>query len=110
MSVLENMLDQALSKLEPADRVHLMETMASKALAALPPEDRRRLLEQVVDRFLEGLTPEQQMALVREVLPHLLGRLLQVGNMSVDDFLWAAMGSLGALEGQARTPPASPSG
>jgi hypothetical protein len=36
------------------------------------------------------------------VLPHLLGRLLQAGNMSVDDFLWAAMGSLGALEGKAR--------
>jgi hypothetical protein len=43
--------------------------------------------------------------LVRDVLPALLGRLLQAGNMSVDDFLWAAMGSLHALEGQSRAAP-----
>jgi hypothetical protein len=99
---------QALTKLEPAERNQLMQTMAEKALATLSAEDRRVLLEHVVDRFLDGLSPEQQSALVREVLPHLLGRLLQAGNMSVDDFLWAAMGSLGALEGNTKPAPATP--
>jgi hypothetical protein len=100
VSLLENLLDQALTKLEPTERTALMQTMAEKALATLAPDERRVLLEHVVDRFLDGLSAEQQAALVREVLPHLLGRLLQAGNMSVDDFIWAAMGSLGALEGK----------
>jgi len=108
LSLLENLMDQALTKLEPGERNQLMQTMAEKALATLSAEDRRLLLEHVVDRFLDGLSPEQQSALVREVLPHLLGRLLQAGNMSVDDFLWAAMGSLGALEGKAKPAPAPP--
>ena len=108
MSLLENLMDQALTKLEPAERNQLMQTMAEKALATLSAEDRRILLEHVVDRFLDGLSPEQQSALVREVLPHLLGRLLQAGNMSVDDFLWAAMGSLGALEGKTKPAPVTP--
>jgi len=102
LSLLENLMDQALAKLDPAERSQLMQTMAEKALATLAPDERRSLLEHVVDRFLEGLSAEQQSTLVREVLPHLLGRLLQAGNMSVDDFIWAAMGSLGALEGKTR--------
>ncbi|HUS17342.1 MAG TPA: hypothetical protein VM536_20285 [Chloroflexia bacterium] len=106
MSLLENLMDQALTKLEPGERQALMESIAEKVLAQLEPEDRKRLLEHVVDRFLVGLSSEEQSALVREVLPHLLGRLLQAGNMSVDDFLWAAMGSLGALEGKGK--PATP--
>ena len=107
MALLENLMDQALAKLEPAERTQLMQTMADKALASLAPDDRKALLEHVVDRFLDGLSSEQQAALVREVLPHLLGRLLQAGGMSVDDFLWAAMGSLGALE-KGAAPPAAP--
>jgi len=85
-----------------------MQSMADKALATLSPEDRKALLEYVVDRFLEGLSSEEQAALVREVLPHLLGRLLQAGAMSVDDFLWAAMGSLGELEKGAPAAPGAP--
>ena len=50
---------------------------------------------------MDGLSAEQQAALVRDVLPALLGRLLQAGNMSVDDFLWAAMGSLPRWKGKA---------
>jgi len=107
VALLENLMDQALTKLEPEERNALMQQFAAKALATLSPEERRVLLEHVVDRFLDGLSAEQQAALVREVLPHLLARLLQAGNMSVDDFLWAAMGSLGALEGQAPPPPAA---
>lgn len=102
MSLIENLMEQALAKLEPAERTQLMQTMAEKALATLSPDDRRLLLEHVVDRFMEGLSAEQQAALVREVLPHLLTRLLEAGNMSVNDFLWSAMGSLGAMDGNSK--------
>ena len=111
MTLVEKLLDQAFAKLTPEERMALLQGTVEKALVSLSPDERRQLLDQVVERFLDGLTPEQQAALVREVLPALLGRLLQAGQMSVDDFLWAAMGSLHALEGKSReqstgTPPA----
>jgi hypothetical protein len=102
VSLLENLMDQAFAKLSPDERMSLLESTVEKAIVTLTPDERRALLDHVVDRFMEGLTTEQQAALVREVLPALLGRLLQAGNMSVDDFLWAAMGSLHALEGKSR--------
>ena len=102
MSLLENLMDQAFAKLTPDERMALLQGTVEKALATLTPDERRQLLDQVVDRFMDGLSADQQAALVRDVLPALLGRLLQAGNMSVDDFLWAAMGSLPALEGKSR--------
>jgi hypothetical protein len=102
VSLLENLMDQAFAKLTPDERMALLQGTVEKALATLTPDERRQLLDQVVDRFMDGLSAEQQAALVRDVLPALLGRLLQAGNMSVDDFLWAAMGSLPALEGKSR--------
>jgi hypothetical protein len=105
MSLLENLMDQAFAKLTPEERMALLQGTVEKALTTLTPDERRQLLDQVVDRFMDGLSREQQAALVRDVLPALLGRLLQAGNMSVDDFLWAAMGSLHALEGQSRAVP-----
>ena len=104
MSLLENLMDQAFAKLTPEERMALLQGTVEKALTTLTQDERRQLLDQVVDRFLDGLSTEQQAALVRDVLPALLGRLLQAGNMSVDDFLWAAMGSLHALEGKSRPP------
>ena len=91
-------MDQAFAKLTPDERMSLLQNTVEKALATLSPEERRTLLDQVVDHFMDGLSPEQQAALVRDVLPALLGRLLQAGNMSVDDFLMAAMGSLYTME------------
>jgi hypothetical protein len=35
---------------------------------------------------------------VRELVPRLLAQMMQSGGMNVDELLWAAMGSLGALE------------
>lgn len=102
MSLLENLMDQAFAKLSGEERMALLQGTVEKALTTLTPDERRQLLDQVVDHFLDGLSAEQQAALVRDVLPALLGRLLQAGNMSVDDFLWAAMGSLNALEGKSR--------
>jgi hypothetical protein len=98
-------MDQAFAKLTADERMALLQGTVEKALLTLTAVERRQLLDQVVDHFLDGLSAEQQQELVRAVLPALLGRLLQAGQMSVDDFLWAAMGSLHALEGQSRPPP-----
>ena len=35
---------------------------------------------------------------MRELVPRLMSQLMKSGDMSVDELLWAAMGSLGALE------------
>ena len=104
MSLIENMIEQAFGKLAPAERMQLLENIIVKTLAQLSAEERREVLDHVVENFMTGLPPEEQAALVRDVLPALLGRLLQAGNMSVDDFIWAAMGSLGALEGGQKQP------
>jgi hypothetical protein len=55
-------------------------------------------MENVVDHFLDGLSAEERQATVRELVPRLLAQLMHSGNMNVDELLWAAMGSLGALE------------
>ena len=111
MALLENLMDQAFAKLSAEERMRLLQSTVEKAITTLSVEERRTLLDHVVSRFMDGLSAEQQAALVREVLPALLGRLLQAGNMSVDDFLMAAMGSLYSMEreGQAAAPrPAAP--
>ena len=98
MSLLENLMDQAFAKLTAEERMALLSSTVEKALGSLTADERRQLLDKVMDRFMDGLDPVQQAALVREVLPALLGRLLQAGQMSVDDFLMAAMGSLYTME------------
>ena len=111
MALLENLMDQAFAKLTAEERMSLLQSTVEKAITTLSVDERRTLLDHVVDRFMDGLSAEQQAALVREVLPALLGRLLQAGNMSVDDFLMAAMGSLYTMEreGQTAAPrPAAP--
>src|SRR5689334_25221655 len=58
LSLLENLFDQALAKLEPEERARLMESLATKAIETLSPVERKELLDHVVDRFLDGLTQE----------------------------------------------------
>jgi hypothetical protein len=58
-------------------------------------------MERVVDSFLDGLPPEERQATVRELVPRLLAQMMQSGGMTVDELLWAAIGSLGALEKEA---------
>jgi hypothetical protein len=60
--------------------------------------ERGLLMEHVVDHFLDALPNEERASTVRELVPRLLAQLMQSGGMSVDELLWAAMGSLGALE------------
>jgi hypothetical protein len=101
-------MDQAFAKLTAEERMSLLQSTVEKAITTLSVDERRTLLDHVVDRFMNGLSAEQQAALVREVLPALLGRLLQAGNMSVDDFLMAAMGSLYTMEREGQGAPPRP--
>jgi hypothetical protein len=67
-------------------------------ISQMTAPERQALMERVVDSFLAGLPDSERQATARELVPRLLAQLMQSGGMSVDELLWAAMGSLGALE------------
>ena len=80
------------------ERRDLILAVVERMLSQMTAAERQALMERVVDSFLNGLPAEERQAAVRELVPRLLAQLMQSGDMSVDELLWAAMGSLGALE------------
>jgi uncharacterized protein YqfA (UPF0365 family) len=80
------------------ERRDLLVGVVDKMLSQMSADDRRTLMDHVVDHFLDTLPSEERTNVVRELVPRLMSQLLKSGNMSVDDLLWTAMGSLGALE------------
>jgi hypothetical protein len=96
--------------MEPAERHTLILTVVQHMVSGMPSTERLGLMEHVVDHFLDGLSPEERQATVRELVPRLLAQLMRSGNMNVDELLWAAMGSLGALEESAGSSAGSPHG
>src|SRR6188508_1216033 len=84
--------------MSPAERRDLMVNVFDRMLAQMTVNDRSAFMEHVVDHFLDSLSNEERVSVVRELVPQLMSQLLKSGGMSVDDFLWTAMGSLGALE------------
>ena len=82
----------------PDERRDLILGVVERMLAQMTSGERKALMEHVVDSFLEGLPAEERQATVRELVPRLLAQMMQSGGMSVDELLWAAIGSLGALE------------
>jgi hypothetical protein len=94
--------------MDPAERHNLILNVVQHMLSAMPSTERLGLMEHVVDHFLEGLSPEERQSTVRELVPRLLAQLMRSGNMNVDELLWAAMGSLGALEESAGSSPGGP--
>lgn len=101
MKIIEDLVERTLSSMSPAERSDLIVRVVEHMLAEMDAAERLTLMEHVVDRFMDGLAPEERQATARELVPRLLAQLMQSGGMSVDDLLWAAMGSLGALEGKA---------
>jgi hypothetical protein len=91
--------------MDAQERHDLLVSVVEKMLAMMTAEDRAALMHHVVDVFLEGLPAEERESVVRDLVPSLLAQLMKSGNMSVDELLWAAMGSLGALEGDTPTQP-----
>lgn len=82
----------------PDERRDLILGVVERMLTQMTSDERKALMEHVVDSFLEGLPAEERQATVRELVPRLLAQMMQSGGMSVDELLWAAVGSLGALE------------
>jgi DNA-binding MarR family transcriptional regulator len=98
LKLAEEFAERLLSRMTSDERRELVLSVVERMLSQMTAPERQALMERVVDRFLDGLPDEERQATVRELVPRLLGQLMQSGNMNVDELLWAAMGSLGALE------------
>ena len=98
MKIVEDVIDRALTRMTPDERRDLILGVVERMLTQMTSDERKALMEHVVDSFLEGLPAEERQATVRELVPRLLAQMMQSGGMSVDELLWAAIGSLGALE------------
>lgn len=98
MSFIEDIVQKTLDSMSPEERHDLILSVVQHMMSRMSPEARIGLMQNVVDRFMDGLTPEEKQSTVRELVPRLLSQLMQNGNMNVDELLWAAMGSLNALD------------
>ncbi|HKP52435.1 MAG TPA: hypothetical protein VJ183_07265 [Chloroflexia bacterium] len=98
MSIIEELAERTIARMSPEERHALILMVVEKMLAQMTAQERVALMERVVDRFLDGLPTEERRTAVRELVPSLLSQLMKSGDMSVDEFLWAAIGSLGALD------------
>jgi hypothetical protein len=107
LKILDDVIVRALQNMSDDERRELVMGVVDKLLAQMSAPERSVLMEHVVDHFLDALPNEERVATVRELVPRLLAQLMQSGGMNVDELLWAAMGSLGALE-QAATQPGQP--
>lgn len=98
MSLLDDMVLRVLSNMSAEERRELVISVVDRLLFEMTASDRRALMEHVVEHFLDALPDEERVATVRELVPSLMAQLMKSGGMNVDELLWAAMGSLGALE------------
>jgi hypothetical protein len=98
MSFIEDAVIKTLDKMSPQDRHDLIVNVVERMVSSMSAVERLGLMEHVVDHFLDDMSPEKRQETVRELVPRLLAQLMRSGNMNVDELLWAAMGSLGALE------------
>lgn len=98
MSLIEDVVQKTLDHMSAQERHDLILSVVQHMMGTMTGEERVALMQTVVDSFMDGLTPEEKQTTVRELVPRLLAQLLKSGNMNVDELLWAAMGSLGALD------------
>lgn len=98
MGLIEDVVQKTLDRMSPAERHDLILGVVDRMMCQLTAGERAALMRNVVERFMEGLTAEEKQATVHELVPQLMAQLMQSGNMNVDELLWAAMGSLNALE------------
>ncbi len=108
MSLIEDIVQKTLDNMPPDERGQLILGVVERMLAQMSAADRLAIMDHVVDRFMDGLSSDEKQAAVRELVPNLLATLMRHGNMNVDELLWAAMGSLGALDGAAGTDGTAP--
>ena len=98
VKIIEDLVDRTLARMTTEERRDLILSVVKQMLTQMTSEERKDLMEHVVDSFLDGLPAEERQATVRELVPRLLAQMMQSGGMTVDELLWAAMGSLGALD------------
>jgi hypothetical protein len=98
LSLIDDVVVRMLSNMSDEERHDLVISVVDHLLAQMSAGDRRAMMEHVVEHFLDDLPDEERVATVRELVPRLLSQLMRSGGMNVDELLWAAMGSLGALE------------
>ena len=98
MKIIEDLVERTLSGMSAEERNGLILNVVERMIGQMRAEERLTLMQHVVDSFLDGLPEEERHTVVRELVPRLMAQLLESGGMSVDDLLWSAMGSLGALE------------
>lgn len=98
MSLIDELAERTIARMSQEERHALILAVVEKMIGQMDAKERLALMEHVVDSFLEGLPAEERQSTVRELVPRLLAQLMKSGNMNVDEFLWAAIGSLGALD------------
>ena len=96
--IVDDIVERALAHMTATERRDLILSVVERMLLQMSATERRSLMEHVVDSFLDGLPADERRSTVRELVPRLLAQLMQSGDMTVDELLWSAMGSLGALE------------
>jgi len=98
VSVIDDVVVRMLSNMSAEERRDLVIGVVDRLIAQMSAEDRRLLMEHVVEHFLDALPTEERVATVRELVPRLLAQLMKSGDMNVDEFISAAIGSLGMLD------------
>lgn len=98
MSLIEDAIQNMLDRMTPDERHQLILNVVERMLSHMSSGERVGVMEHVVDRFMDGLDPQARQDTARELVPRLLSQLMKSGNMSVDDLLSAAIGSLGAMD------------
>jgi hypothetical protein len=96
--VIEQLAERVIARMGPDERRDLIVTIVERMMANLSAEERRGVMEKVVETFLAGLPDEERRETARELVPRLLAELMKSGGMTVDELLWTAVGSLGALD------------
>jgi hypothetical protein len=103
--IVDDIVERALAHMTAEERRDLILSVVERMLAQMTGAERQSLMEHVVDSFLDGLPADERQSTVRELVPRLLAQLMQSGDMTVDELIWSAMGSLGALEQDASEGP-----
>jgi hypothetical protein len=98
LKIIDEVVARALANMSEEERRDLVLGVVDRLLQQMSSSERSLLMEHVVDHFLDALPNEERVSTVRELVPRLLAQLMKSGGMNVDELLWAAMGSLGALE------------
>lgn len=98
MKIVEDLVDRTLARMTSEERLDLILSVVKQMLSQMSANERKEIMEHVVDSFLDGLPAEERQSTVRDLVPRLLAQLMQSGGMTVDELLYAAIGSLSALD------------